>query len=177
MTRPDQLLKGVEQTYSRMWDAVSSFLDSRDEMGDWPEWCFLPMAGSYAIVSGGGSNRITSTPDMLEMQLMAAVIPWRMTKGLYRFDPTLLNELWQTPVDKELPIEVLFRLPEWCIYVDAQGQELFGAAMHGFFAYLEYDVNARRVEFRLFLDFVDMPLPDILHLDHARCTCSYIGRI
>jgi len=26
------------------------------DLPDWPEWCYCPLAGAYAVVSGGGSN-------------------------------------------------------------------------------------------------------------------------
>jgi len=39
-----------------------------------------------------------------------------VTKGIYRFDPEIFDELWATPVSGESPTAVLERRPEWCVY-------------------------------------------------------------
>lgn len=42
---------------------------------------------------------------------------WRMTQGIYRFDTTVYESLLSTKLDGELPVDVLLRLPEWCVYL------------------------------------------------------------
>ena len=46
---------------------------------------------------------------------------WRMTQGIYRFDPTLYHCLIDTPVVGDIPGEVLRRMPEWCVYIETPG--------------------------------------------------------
>jgi hypothetical protein len=37
--------------------------------------------------------------------ILSALCAWRMGKGVYRFDPDLLDELWGTPVSGDIPGE------------------------------------------------------------------------
>jgi hypothetical protein len=118
---------------------------------DWPDWCWVPMAGGYAVVSGGGPNRVPveKVPDIA---LVTAVATWRETQGIYRFDPDVLDALWETPVSGDLPTEVLERLPEWCVYVETPEREIGGTRIAGFYAHLESDSNSGRRELRLLVD-------------------------
>jgi hypothetical protein len=84
--------------------------------------------------------------------MSASWAPWRVTQGIYRFDPTTFDALWKTPVTGDIPTEVLFHLPEWCVYIPTSDQTWQGSTLHGFFAHLECDVNDRRTELRLVLD-------------------------
>src|SRR3546814_1528001 len=69
-------------------------------------------------------------------------LTWRMTQGIYRYDATLRDAVLQTPLDGELPTAHLYRLPEWCVYVetDQETTHWAGRPLHGFFAHLEYDI-------------------------------------
>ena len=53
---------------------------------------------------------------------IGAFLPWRVTQGIYRFDPTTFDALWKTPVTGDIPTEVLFYLPEWCAYIPTPDQ-------------------------------------------------------
>ncbi len=75
-----------------------------------------------------------------------------MTQGMYWFDPTTFDAIWQTPISGEIPGEVMFHLPEWCVYILTPGQAWQGASLNGFFAHLGYHVVDRRTELRLLLD-------------------------
>lgn len=57
---------------------------------------------------------------------------WRMTKGIYRFDDELLKSIISTPI-QSVPVEILCRLPEWCVYVEYK-HVLNGMQHEGFFA-------------------------------------------
>jgi hypothetical protein len=52
---------------------------------------------------------------------IATIANWRMTQGIYCVDSALYPELISTPITNDLPIEVLLRLPEWCIYISTPG--------------------------------------------------------
>jgi len=51
--RPGNILHSFSRLYPDTWKQVDEFRASRKELGDWPDWCFLPLAGTYAIVSKG----------------------------------------------------------------------------------------------------------------------------
>lgn len=157
--RPVEHLHAVSRDYPGVWRHYDRFLARRRELGDWPAWCYCPMAAAYAIVSGGGDNRVPLARS-LEISRVAALAAWRPTQGVYRFDPDVMAALLSTPISGDLPVEHLHRLPEWCVYV-----ELPPERAHGFFAHLEYDPENERTELRFLLDSDQGLMPLALHLD------------
>jgi hypothetical protein len=91
-----------------------------------------------------------------------------MTQGVYRFDPTLYESLWNTPLNGDLPIEALYKIPEWCVWIETPNDP----ALHspGFFAYLEYDVNTSRPELRLVISDGERLAGQIIHLTRETLT-------
>jgi hypothetical protein len=54
----DALIK-VGHDYPDAWAQAESFRSGRGPGFDWPDWCYLPLAGSYAVVSNGGPSRLS----------------------------------------------------------------------------------------------------------------------
>lgn len=130
---------------------------------DWPDWCFLPLAAAIAIITRGGA---VVPQDGLDPARLAALAAWRVTQGIYRFDPDVYSALIDTPLSGDIPHEVLYRLPEWCVYVETPGMMFDMRPVHGFFAHLEAHFEQDRMfrtELRLLLD-TDELIPVILHL-------------
>ena len=46
---------------------------------------------------------------------------WRMTQGIYRFDPALYPHLIHTEGGAKIPASMLMQLPEWCVYIETPG--------------------------------------------------------
>lgn len=140
--------------YPGAWQAYADLL-AEPPMA-WPSWCFCPLAGAYAVLSEGG--RLLPT----EVAQLGGIAAWRATQGIYRVYPTLLEELLGTPIDGDIPGEMLFRLPEWCVYVELPN----AAPLAGFFAYLEYDAGNGHAELRILLDCLEPRalVPLIVHL-------------
>jgi hypothetical protein len=148
--RPGEILGTFSRLYPDAWKQVDELRANRKGLGSWPDWCFLPLAGAYAIVSKGTTLR--SSDQSRNVGVLGALAAWRVTQGVYRFDPTVLDALWETPVVGDIPSEVLYHLPEWCVYVPTPEQRWHGATLHGFFAHLEHDMNDKRTELRFVLD-------------------------
>ncbi|WP_192905784.1 AcrVA2 family anti-CRISPR protein [Geobacter anodireducens] len=130
---------------------------------DWPKWCFLPMAGWYAIVSGGGGNRVP--PHMIaDVGRLAAIGTWRYSQGIYRFTTEMYQAIADTGLRGNLPSDVLMRLPEWCVYVETPDRIWLGTHLYGIWAHLESDANDGRRELRLLLDTEDALIPIPVHL-------------
>lgn len=132
---------------------------------NWPDWCWCPLSGAYAIVSGGGPNRV-DIQNMSDVGILAALSAWRITQGIYRVDPDVFDALWETPIAGRLPIDLFYRLPEWCVYVetprDSKAQK---AGLLGFFAHLEWDVHTKRTELRFVIDSTEKGLQIlVIHL-------------
>lgn len=160
--RPLAYLREVKKKYPLAIEQIDKFRASRKELGDWPQWCFCPLAGSYAVVSN--TENFLNLDSLHDIGTVGAVIAWRATQGIYRFDQTVYEAVIQTDLKGDIPVQVLHQLPEWCVYIETPGAKAYGGRIHGFFAHLEYDVNDSRSELRLMLDSDDGLLTVPLHL-------------
>lgn len=52
ITAPEQLEKAMLAAYPDLDERIEHMLPLKDEL-HWPDWCYLPMSASYAIVTGG----------------------------------------------------------------------------------------------------------------------------
>lgn len=108
----------------------------------WQPWCYLPVN----VVTGLVAHLLRDEYDVSDVEaamtfrtrLLTATSGWRMTKGVYVFDPDVLSALVGTTAEEEPPYEMFLHLPEWCPYIVTPGLEMVpGVAMHGFFAYVD----------------------------------------
>ncbi len=158
--RPKKHLEYYSRLYPDAWKQVDSMRADRGrELPFWPEWCFLPLAGTYSIVSAEAERQglapgrvLPPGPLVNDVGILGALAAWRVTQGVYRFDPEVFESVIHTPVRGDIPHEVFFNLPEWCVYIETPGLTHIGLPMHGFYAYLEYDANDNRRELRLVMD-------------------------
>ena len=135
------------------------------KLPDWPEWCYAPLAVAYAAVSEAAEEEGLPMQDaVVDVGNVGALAAWRMTKTEYRFSDTLLKEFSDAEL-KEIPCEYLIeRLPEWCVYVDAAGQNWSVPKIDGFFAYLEADSNDGHAELRITFSVPDGLFSFAIHL-------------
>ena len=156
-------LGSVTAKYPRGWDQLAMFRRDKAQLGGWPAWCDVPLSGAYAVVSGGGDMPVNAVADVAVVGGLGA---WRLTQGVYRFDPDLLEALWSTPIER-VPTEMLYRLPEWCVYLETPGRGYDELLMQGAFLWLEWDTHPpHRTELRGLLDVDDGRLiPIMLHLE------------
>lgn len=161
---PDRLqahLRVYAEKYPGAWKQFDAMRAERGiALTDWPDWCWCPLAGAYAIVSGGGEITLEGAGDV---GILGALAAWRITQGVYRFDTDLFAALWDTPLEGKLPIDVLYKLPEWCVYIEVPpGQAEPG--LLGWYVHLEHDAGTGRAELRLVLDTGTKLVPGIIHL-------------
>lgn len=162
MLRPQMHLAAAGRLYPKAWRQADQFRADRGKSGlpAWPSWCYLPMAAWYAIVSEGkGPLPLDRIGDVGRL---AALGSWRVTQGVYRFDQDLYEAVRGTPLEGDLPATILYRLPEWCVYIETPGMQ--DGRLHGFFAHLEWDANMGRHELRLLLDREEMLIPMPVHI-------------
>jgi hypothetical protein len=85
--------------------------------------------------------------------MVVPLATWRATQGIYRIDPDVAEAVWNTPLEGQLPVELLFHLPEWCVYIETPGRRLStGKRLEGFFAHLNGGADAAEPELHLLLD-------------------------
>lgn len=162
--RPREHLVAASKLYPSAWKLADEFRSARDgDVGNWPDWCFLPLAGWYAIVSSDAGVHRLGLDRVLDVGRLGAIGAWRVTQGIYRFDSALYDALIDTPMNGDIPCEVLYRLPEWCVYVETPGLTWDSSTLYGFWAHLEADANTGRAELRLLIDSDADLSPLILH--------------
>lgn len=145
MLKPDMLTKKYMEIYSNAAHMVEVFRQDKGTDIDWPEWCYLPVAASYAIISEVCEDMRIASPDIGNL---AAILNWRPTKGVYRFDPELLESLWNVDLDRGLPVDLFFqRLPAWCCYIDLEEEAhlYYPLFSLGFFSYTANIASRRQL--------------------------------
>ena len=161
-------LADIRRMVPTIWKEIEWFYMNRNRgvLPDWPDWCFVPMAGFWEAVSD-----VSDDNEMLlveSLPFIAALGKWRYTMGVYEFDQDVYDELMSTPFSGKLPIEVLLRLPQWCMYIKTPD----AGDVEGFFVHLEYDTAHKRKELRVVLYHGDGDGEEfggtnlILHLEH-----------
>lgn len=96
---------------------------------------------------------------------------WRLTQGIYRFDPAIYDAVISTEQSQKIPADMLRRLPEWCVYVETPGLTCdFGTgetALHGFWAC--FAINYSRELLMIYADVdgseFDDIMPPTVHID------------
>ncbi|OOG53134.1 hypothetical protein [Polaromonas sp. C04] len=162
--RPRNALVAIAREYPDAWKQIDEFRADRGKgLPTWPDWCFFPLAGTYAIVSKGSMIPL-GLDKVGDVSRLGALGAWRVTQGIYRFDPTVFDAVKDTPVERDIPCDVLYHLPEWCIYIETPGLAWGGDQLHGVWVHLEYDMNDGRHELRMLTDADDYLSPIILHL-------------
>lgn len=156
--RARQHLETYGRRYPQAWRQLDEFRADRQQLGNWPETVFCPLAGAYAIITGGRAP--ATLAQMTDLEALGALAAWRPTQGIYRFDPDLYAALWASPLTDELPCALLRHLPAWGVYLELGAAEQAGGLL-GFFAHLEYDPNDGNDELRLLIDMPDgfLPIP------------------
>lgn len=174
--RAREILAAVTRAYPDAWRQAEQFRQLRGgKLPRWPNWCYLPLAGGHEIARAGKS----ASPKPSMPAILCALAAWRMTMGIYRFDQTLFAALVDTPIEGDIPTGALYRLPEWCIYIETPGIPE-APQVRGAWAHMEWDANGGPDELRLLLDEDDglRPLPIILGTGSLADACArLLGRM
>jgi hypothetical protein len=141
---PKNHLAYYSRIYPSAWKQVDQFRADRGKsLPFWPDWCFLPLAGAYAIIMAEAKAQgVLATKEEI-LPLMNDV----------SIDSDVYAEVIKTPISGDLPYDILFNLPEWCVYIETPGLAFLERPLTGFFAFLEYDVNNGDKELRIVADY------------------------
>jgi len=174
MNSVDKLNQSIKPYAVGKW--VDQFLQERGKsLPDWPEWCFMPMAAWYTVVCDAHQDELDASMR-LPMQLIpevakiSALGSWRYSQGIYRFDGNFREALADTIMKGDMPVEVLYRMPEWCLYVETDGMCWLDEPLYGFWVHLEYDITTKRSELRLLLHRKEFLTPIVLHMGNWTIT-------
>jgi len=148
MIRPKCILRDIGREYPNAWRTIKTMrADKGRGLPDWPDWCYIPIAAGYAVVTNG-SEPNAELFGPLSPAVITAAATWRISQGVYRFDADLYNSLVNQPLDGNIPCDALKRLPEWCVYIETYNASWLTIPIDGFWAHLESDANNGRMELR-----------------------------
>jgi len=145
--RPREILRSWGRSHDGIWRIVDDVRQSRcrDDPA-WPDHVYLPLerAGeAMARWAAAHDVRMRIPGDLVRpASELATLAAWRVSQGVYRFDETLYDAILETPIEGEIPAEMLVRLPEWCVYIETPGLDapLLGGGttqIRGVFAWLD----------------------------------------
>lgn len=130
-----------------------------------PRYTFLPVFDAFEIITTVWRKHHYVLPPgvragdvlMRDACTFAGYAAWRVTQGIYRFDPTLAAALADTPLTGDLPVSALTHLPHWCVYVETPGWTLPLAmgeegVLHGYYAWIDWIAEENQPQLMLGLD-------------------------
>lgn len=159
--KPSDHLSEVGQRFPSAWKLVNKFRRCAYINPEWPEWCFMPIEGWYAIVAHKYGVSSLSIDKIREASQLAAIGAWRYTQGIYHFNKTTYETILHTPND-QLTISHFYNLPEWSIYVETPDFTWGEYSLHGFWCHLEWNKKKNFNEIRVLLNahrLINIALP------------------
>ncbi|MEW6348159.1 MAG: hypothetical protein AB1646_03800 [Thermodesulfobacteriota bacterium] len=176
MLPPEHFIALLNKTFPTLWRDIDACRSKNAK--SWPKWCFIRRDELDDIMK----SYVTTPPpnddvrfrNQLRAQHAAVLAPWRVSKNVYRFDPDIYSALIQTSLRGSIPVELLFRLPEWAVYIETPGLDTYFGPSEGFVASLNYSPRTHgQVRLTLlslegdnfFLEW--LPLKDGITIDQA----------
>jgi len=108
--------KDLTEIYPRVFDIADICRRNKSKIANWKGCTYVPidflLQGMLAVYGQTFDDTVT----MLLTNLVATFAGWRLTKGVYKFHPDLFDELW-TPVKGMIPVDVLYTIPEYVLYI------------------------------------------------------------
>ncbi|MBI5549318.1 MAG: hypothetical protein HY901_35990 [Deltaproteobacteria bacterium] len=155
--RPLRLIEIATREVPECWESLDLMRERRGkDLPEWPSWCYLPIAAGMAVATSGvAMEEMDFRARMAGAQFgskLVALAAWRVTQGIWDYDPDLYRELWETPIEGRLPVDLLYRLPEWAPYICLRDLCLGDQQLLGVIPWLEWDANGGPPELRLLLD-------------------------
>src|SRR6266571_3201703 len=120
--RLEDLVESMEAKYPDAWGFFEENrlqAGRREGLPRWPDWCWCPMTAAVQLVEA--YEQPIPEEDVIDVFKVSAAAAWREGKGIYRIDADLEKALLATPVGEEVPTDVIFRLPEWAVYLALPG--------------------------------------------------------
>lgn len=154
---PSQKLADLGKKVPQLNKLINFALIERVGMTQCPDYVFLPMALwakiHMQLLNSVSKNTFIDVLNYLQCNILACLGTWRYSQNVYKFNSTLLDELIITNIDKPLPINILTRLPEYCIYIDLEDTKLFINSdindIIGVFVWYDYDLKNNIPELRI----------------------------
>jgi hypothetical protein len=154
MLPPEHFIALLNKRFPKLWQDIDACRS--DHWKSWPGWCFVRRDEIVDIIESYGgrpSNDDQRMKHLTRIRLVTILAPWRISKNVYRFDPDIYHALIQTSLRGNIPVELLFKLPEWAVYIETPGLETHFGPSQGFVASLNY---SPRIDGQVTLSFLSL---------------------
>lgn len=111
----------------------------------WPDNVFIPTDG-WAEYLGYCLPHEISNNEALDLYKTAIYGTWRYTQDVYFPDKKLLDQLKNTKITGNIPINIIFNLPSYSMFIDLSKEDMWG-----FFVQVDYSTFFNTVGLILFL--------------------------
>lgn len=157
---PTDHLNFISKKYNKIWKMIDTVRKHPIHGSThWPAWSYAPIHTYDAILSVYKEyDNIQSPFGVIEK--IAALAPWRLTKGIYEYEPSVYKSIGDNEIKGNIPVEVLHRIPEWSVYIKTPNF----MGINGFFAHLEYDHISKMTLLRFLLDSENDLYPLTIHI-------------
>ena len=165
--RPRLALNALTNDYPGIGKLVDGMREVYANINEsWSDQCFVPIATMNTLTDL--LSRKTGLPKgsvnpSWEAARISALMAWRTTQGIYRIDKDVHTALVETPLSDDIPVEVLKRLPEWCIYIETPNLVVEKIQIHGVWVHLDTFGGKDVDDLRVWVD-CEMPFPILLEL-------------
>ncbi|EMO66612.1 hypothetical protein LEP1GSC132_0006 [Leptospira kirschneri str. 200803703] len=163
-SRPEMICNELLSLVPHYKEVLKITLENKNS---WNKNVFAPLAAYFPILfdeNPKSDSRFQA--KMILLQRLAAIIPWSLSKSIYRFTNELSEELINSELPEKIPCEALKLLPYWSIYIELKNQEINDCK--GFFVHL--DTHEGLDEIRILLDFEEKPPYLLILLLKDNCT-------
>ena len=145
LREPKEVIRRVHSLFPQMfrqiekarWDNVA--LERAGKIAPRPDFAWGHFPAVLNAINAEISDEEYRRTEIKALKIcLPTLAVWRLTQGIYQFDPTLFESLQHSELKGKFPVELLYRLPEWGLYVPLpQTTELYGGIRTvGFFASL-----------------------------------------
>lgn len=130
------LLNRYSKDYPSAWKLAEICREHRKGSG-WADYCFLPTGAWAAIVDEFIDESSNRRIFGMTVTALATLGAWRYSQSIYDIHPELYKELISTDFTGKIPVKVLMKMPEWCVYIKTHDFCYDGITFDGFFASLQ----------------------------------------
>lgn len=158
---PDRWIREVNRKYPNLWTELhKAYADpastirlkagGTEMLKNIPDWCIMPTLFPFMLLTDRYGELFYLT-HMEELMTLGTTYIWRCSKGIYRFAPEIYEALTSQPITGNVPMDCLYHLPEWAVYIETPGLSYERHPMYGFIAHLDYNLYSRDTDLQLAL--------------------------
>lgn len=130
------MYKNLEGRFTNVW-RLADEVRAKFTKGSHLEGSIFSIAEAALV-----TKKICTDPDeFIDPALVGALVAWRPTKGIFKFNNALFESLIDTDIKGEVPSNILLRMPSWAVYIETPPSENMPYPVAGFWAYLSRQGN------------------------------------